>query len=84
MKKIGLRINTKTPCPPIMRDSLKTCVQTEALCAQISCSPSLEGFGAVMTIANVTEENIESILVTLDNIPIIKYWSVLSYEESYI
>lgn len=81
MKKIRLRIDTKMACVPPMRNALTACVQAEVYYAQILCSPSPYSFGAVMTITNVIEEDIESILFALDNSPIIESWNVLSYEE---
>lgn len=81
MKKIRLRINTKTEYTPSMREGLTACVQAEVFYAQILCSHSPYNSGAVMTITNVIDEDIENILFALDNSPIIESWSVLSYEE---
>lgn len=83
-KTIILQIDTKSQCTRIIRDALTACIRVEVLGAQISCFPNLDGLGTVMTITNVIDKDIETILVVLDNVPIIKSWNVLSYEEPYI
>lgn len=81
MMKIRLQINTETQCSRIMRDALTACIQAEVLYAQILYTPIFSHLGAVMTITNIIDEDIETILVVLDNVSIIKSWSVLSYKE---